>query len=98
MFVEVNPVVNVAGKQVWRLRSNPLGEVFNKPWYIAQSLAGPMNMVATGVSLWAAPNLFVSPHVAYQSTSVFPRVAEVLFGNLERLEAGEPLVNEIFRG
>lgn len=51
-----------------------------------------------GHPLWAAPNLFVSPHVAYQSTSVFPRVAEVLFGNLERLEAGEPLVNEIFRG
>jgi hypothetical protein len=68
----------IAGQQVWRLRSNPLGEVFNKPWYIAQSLAGPMNMVATGVSLWAAPNHRASTARIFDIGTLYTAVAGML--------------------
>lgn len=33
------------------IKTNPVGEVMNKPWYIAQSLAGPINIVATVASV-----------------------------------------------
>ncbi|HEX8322823.1 MAG TPA: DUF6677 family protein [Tepidisphaeraceae bacterium] len=39
---------------VWALRANFKGEVFNKPWYIAQALVGPVNALATWGSLRAA--------------------------------------------
>ncbi len=35
----------------WRLKTEFVPEVMNKPWYIAQSLAGPINIAATWVSL-----------------------------------------------
>ena len=38
----------------WALKYDFKGEVLNKPWYIAQSLVGPTNMLATWGSLKAA--------------------------------------------
>lgn len=40
----------------WALRTNPFDEILNKPWYIAQTLVGPVNGVATWGSLSAAAN------------------------------------------
>lgn len=42
------------GQQVWALKYRFVGEVFNKPWYIAQTLVGPANIVATWGSLETA--------------------------------------------
>jgi phosphoglycerate dehydrogenase-like enzyme len=50
-----------------------------------------------GHPLWTAPNVFISPHIAWQSTNVFTRVLDILFANLERLEKGEPMLNPIKR-
>ncbi len=50
-----------------------------------------------GHALWKAPNLFMTPHISWQSKNVMVRVAEILFSNLERLEAGEPMINEVRR-
>ena len=50
-----------------------------------------------GHPLWKAPNVFISPHISWQSTNVFPRVADILYSNLERLEKGEPLLNVVKR-
>lgn len=41
---------------VWALKADFKGEVFNKPWYIAQTLVGPVNAMATWGSLKAADN------------------------------------------
>lgn len=51
-----------------------------------------------GHPLWKAPNVFISPHISWQSSNVFSRVADILFSNLERLEKGEPLLNAVRRG
>lgn len=50
-----------------------------------------------GHPLWKAPNVFISPHISWQSKNVFTRVADILFRNLERLEKGEPMLNPIKR-
>ena len=38
----------------WVLTAAPLSEIRNKPWYIAQVLAGPMNLAASAGSVWAS--------------------------------------------
>lgn len=48
--------------------------------------------------LWDAPNCIVTPHVAGISRDYMQRVAGIFAENLRRLEAGEPLVNEVERG
>ncbi|KEY68798.1 hypothetical protein S7711_00666 [Stachybotrys chartarum IBT 7711] len=48
-----------------------------------------------GHPLWTAPNVFISPHMSWSSTSITPRLAELLYQNLERLDRGEPLLNLI---
>lgn len=48
-----------------------------------------------GHPLWKAPNLFISPHVSWQSKSVFVRATDLLFENLQRMDRGEPLLNDI---
>lgn len=50
-----------------------------------------------GHPLWKAPNVFISPHISWQSKNVFARVADILFNNLARLEKGEPMLNTIKR-
>jgi phosphoglycerate dehydrogenase-like enzyme len=45
--------------------------------------------------LWKAPNLFISPHVSWQTTMLWDRILGVLEENLRRLSAGEPLINVV---
>lgn len=47
--------------------------------------------------LWDAPNCIVTPHVAGLSRDYMERVARIFVENVRRVEAGEPLVNEIDR-
>ncbi|CAK7231577.1 hypothetical protein SEUCBS140593_007972 [Sporothrix eucalyptigena] len=44
-------------------------------------------------ALWKAPNVFIAPHVSWQSAHMQERLLAVLDTNLERLNAGKPLVN-----
>lgn len=51
------PVRNTNGLAVadsWALKAAPFDELLNKPWYIAQTLVGPINGLATWGSLSAA--------------------------------------------
>lgn len=48
-----------------------------------------------GHALWTAPNVFITPHISWQSTHLIERIADVLWKNLERLDSGEPLINKI---
>jgi hypothetical protein len=41
-------------KSEWTLRTNPLGEVVEKPWFVAQVLAGPVALIGANWSLSAA--------------------------------------------
>lgn len=50
-----------------------------------------------GHALWKAPNVFITPHVSWQSTSIMARSAALLFENLERLDRGDQLLNVIKR-
>ena len=47
--------------------------------------------------LWSAPNLLITPHVAgqFHLYTVLDNVARIAAENLRRLQAGEPLVNEV---
>jgi phosphoglycerate dehydrogenase-like enzyme len=45
--------------------------------------------------LWTARNCLVTPHVAGLTRDYMERVAAILVENVRRLEAGEPLRNEI---
>ena len=47
--------------------------------------------------LWDVSNLVVTPHAAGFVRDFIPRIAEVFAENVRRLEAGEPLKNEIDR-
>jgi hypothetical protein len=38
----------------WQFTDNPSAEIINKPWYIAQVLAGPLNIVASVASVASA--------------------------------------------
>ncbi|KND89773.1 D-2-hydroxyacid dehydrogenase [Tolypocladium ophioglossoides CBS 100239] len=47
--------------------------------------------------LWSAPNVFITPHISWQSTRIVDRVAGLIMENLERLDKGEPLLNRIHK-
>jgi len=51
---QMKTVVMPDGDRAATLRVAPLQEVMNKPWYIAQLLMGPTNLIATWGSLAAA--------------------------------------------
>ncbi|KAM5346806.1 hypothetical protein ACJ41O_009811 [Fusarium nematophilum] len=46
-----------------------------------------------GHPLWKAPNFFLTPHVAWQSSKYWDNLSGLLLENLERLAAGGPVVN-----
>lgn len=46
--------VNIGGAPVWTVRARFTNEVLNKPWYMAQTLVGPVNFAATWGSLQTA--------------------------------------------
>jgi phosphoglycerate dehydrogenase-like enzyme len=48
-----------------------------------------------GHPLWTAPNVFITPHVSWQSTNMFTHVCAILKENLRRLDQGEELINLI---
>jgi phosphoglycerate dehydrogenase-like enzyme len=50
-----------------------------------------------GHALWTAPNVFIAPHVSWQSGHMRERLLGVLELNLERLHAGKPLVNVLHK-
>lgn len=50
-----------------------------------------------GHPLFAAPNVFITPHVSWQSPRMFDRIKEVLERNLESLHTGAPLINVMDR-
>ncbi|TDZ33049.1 D-2-hydroxyacid dehydrogenase [Colletotrichum spinosum] len=45
--------------------------------------------------LWKAPNVFITPHVSWRTNGYWERVVGVLEANLERLDAGKPLINVV---
>ncbi len=46
-------MVTINKVETWRLQANFFGEIMYKPWYIAQSMAGPANVLATWGSIAA---------------------------------------------
>ncbi|KAL7931028.1 hypothetical protein V8C35DRAFT_282962 [Trichoderma chlorosporum] len=48
-----------------------------------------------GHPLWKAPNVFITPHISWQSTKMIERITDVLLQNLERLDRGEHLLNRV---
>ena len=50
-----------------------------------------------GDELWDAKNVIISPHVSGIGQEYMGRAYDVLMVNLERLEKGEPLINEVKR-
>lgn len=47
--------------------------------------------------LWKAKNLLVTPHVSWQTEAYWERLLAILEVNLERLETGKSLINEMNR-
>ncbi|PWI70112.1 hypothetical protein PCL_00256 [Purpureocillium lilacinum] len=45
--------------------------------------------------LWTAPNVFITPHVSWQSTAIIDRITDLILENLTRLDEGRPLLNQI---
>ncbi|KAK1498932.1 D-isomer specific 2-hydroxyacid dehydrogenase [Colletotrichum cuscutae] len=45
--------------------------------------------------LWKAPNVFITPHVSWRTDGYWERVLGVLEANLERIDAGKPLINVV---
>ena len=50
-----------------------------------------------GHPLFTAPNVFISPHVSWQTPNLFSRVQDILEKNLGSFIKGEPLINVINR-
>jgi phosphoglycerate dehydrogenase-like enzyme len=48
-------------------------------------------------ALWKAPNLLITPHVSWKSQNYWTRLLDLCVQNLDRLKAGEPLINTIHR-
>ena len=46
-----------------------------------------------GHPLWKAPNVFITPHVAWQSSKYWDNLADLLLKNLERLANGQNVIN-----
>jgi phosphoglycerate dehydrogenase-like enzyme len=44
-------------------------------------------------ALWRAPNVFITPHVSWQTPHYWERLLNILEANLERLRDGKPMVN-----
>lgn len=50
-----------------------------------------------GHLLWASPDVLITPHIAGGTTAMLPRIAALVRGQLERMVAGEELVNAVSR-
>ena len=46
--------------------------------------------------LWHTPNLIITPHCSSDDTDVYmPKTLDLMFGNIRRILAGEPVVNKV---
>jgi phosphoglycerate dehydrogenase-like enzyme len=43
--------------------------------------------------LWGLPNVFITPHISWNSPAVLPRTLDLFLDNLRRYRDGEPLRN-----
>lgn len=50
-----------------------------------------------GHPLFTAPNVFISPHVSWQTPQLFERIQAIIEKNLDNLVNGRPLINVINR-
>ena len=50
-----------------------------------------------GHPLWKAQNVFITPHIAWQSSKYCDNIADLLFVNLERLAQGQQVLNSEIR-
>lgn len=50
-----------------------------------------------GHPLWKAPNVFITPHISWQSSRLTQRIADIILENLDRWDKGEPLLNRVKR-
>jgi phosphoglycerate dehydrogenase-like enzyme len=50
-----------------------------------------------GHPLWKAPNVFITPHISWQSSRLTERISNIILENLERWDKGEPLLNRVKR-
>jgi phosphoglycerate dehydrogenase-like enzyme len=50
-----------------------------------------------GHPLFTAPNVFITPHISWQTPQMFTRIQAVVTENLERLSKGERLINVMNR-
>ncbi|KAK4038531.1 hypothetical protein C8A01DRAFT_47860 [Parachaetomium inaequale] len=50
-----------------------------------------------GHPLFTAPNVFITPHVSWQTPHLLKRIEAIIETNLERLSKGEPLINVMNR-
>ena len=46
-----------------------------------------------GHPLWDAPDVLITPHIAGGTTAMLPRISALVRDQLQRMVAGEPLVN-----
>jgi phosphoglycerate dehydrogenase-like enzyme len=81
------------------------GKVVNEPALIAALEAGRLAAAALDVTveeplpagspLWTMPNVLITPHTAGETRVYEDSVIDLLLANLERLRAGEALVNGV---
>ncbi len=83
------------------------GKVINTDALVAALEAGQIRGAAVDVTdpeplpkdhpLWKAPNVFITPHVAWQTVKLLDRNLELMEANPERLANYEPNFNELKR-
>lgn len=82
---KIDPNTNAYATGTWALKAQPVNQIVNKPWYVGQVLTGPVCLVASNLSLWAA-----EPQAPGSSVSRVPsshaRIAEI--GSLYTAIAG----------
>jgi phosphoglycerate dehydrogenase-like enzyme len=65
-------------------------------WGAALDVTDP-EPLPDGHPLWTTPNVFVTPHISWQTPHYFKRVLDITEINIERLATGQPLINVINR-
>lgn len=81
------------------------GAVVDQPALIAALRSGQLGGAALDVTnpepppkddpIWEAPNVLISPHSASTAVTENERIVEIFIENLQRWQAGEPLLNEL---
>ncbi len=64
--------------ETWKIRDNFVGELMNRPWYMAQVLTGPMNIVASYFSISMTPEIRQSTARIFDIGTLYTAVAGML--------------------